>query len=133
RPDKGERDSPEALPDARSVHGGRVEELALDRLKAGEDRDGEERRSPPDVRDDDRGHRPAALAEPVDTAVREAAVHDRPVEDAEGRVEEPQPGDGRERGWHDPRQEQRGAREVLEAEGLVHEDGEGDTEPELED
>src|SRR5919198_5949960 len=88
RPDERHRDAPEALPRRGAIDRGRVEELAVYGLQPGEDADGEERSPPPDVRDDDRGHRPAPLAEPVDPTIRETAPHDRPVEHAERGVEE---------------------------------------------
>src|SRR5437879_9245404 len=86
-PDERDRDAPEALPERCAVDRGRVEELAVDRLQAGEDADGEEWCPPPDVRDDDRGHRPLPLAEPVDPAFSEVALHDSACEDNEGGVE----------------------------------------------
>ena len=46
--------------------------------------------------------------------------HQRPVDHAEGGIEDPLPGDGRQHGRHDERQQQQRARQVLEPEILVH-------------
>jgi hypothetical protein len=63
----------------------------------------------------------------------DAAVHEQPVHHAEGRVEDPHPGDGGERGGHDERQQQERPREVLAAEALVHHQGHAEPADQLQD
>ena len=125
-------DVPEALPGAGAVDGGGLVELGTDGLQAGQQGDGEERHAAPDVDDDDRRHGEVGVAQPVDAGGDEAELEQRPVEDAEGRIEHPLPGEGREHRRDDERQQDEGADDRLALEMPVEQDRQPQAERQLE-
>ena len=126
-------DVPEPLPGLGAVDGGGLVELGADGLQPGEQADGEERHAAPDVDDDDRDHGEVGIAQPVDAAGDQAELVEQPVEDAEGRIEHPLPGEGRQHGRDDEGQQDEGAGEGLALEIAVEQHREPQAERQLED
>src|SRR5439155_1342886 len=83
----------------------------------GEHDHGGERENPPRLHDDDGEERECRIAEPVQPAVEQAGRFERPVDHAERGVEDPRPGDRRERDRHRPWQEEDEAGEPPPPEG----------------
>jgi hypothetical protein len=73
------------------------------------------------------------VAEPQDTLGDQSKVQQRPVEDAEGRVEHPLPGQGAEHGGNDPGKKHRRSDDSLEPKGVVQEQGRQHPQAELEE
>src|SRR5262245_60037494 len=96
---------PEPLPWPRTVDGRCFLELRIDGLQAGEQADCIERNAAPDVHNDYRDHCQIRIAQPVDAPMDEPEAIERPVDHAEGRIEHPFPGEGREHGRNNEWQE----------------------------
>src|SRR3546814_10496275 len=99
----------EALPGVGAVDRGGLVQLRADRLHPGQQRDREERDAAPDVDGDDAAHREVGVTQPVDALVDQADLPQQPVQHAEGRVEHPLPGEGRQHRRDDERQQDEGA------------------------
>src|SRR5262249_56801328 len=108
-------------------------EFGTDGLQAGEQADGEERHPAPDVDDDNRDHGEVRIAEPIDPTGDQTEMVEDPIENAERRVEHPLPGESREHGRDDERQQDESTGERLATKITVEQHGQPQTEPQLED
>ena len=123
----------EAVPGARAVDRRRLVQFGADRLQPGQQADRVKRHAAPDIDDHDRDHREVRIAEPVDPAGDDVQLKEHPVQHAEGRVEHPFPGEGRQHGRDDERQQDEGADERLAAEMPVEQQRQPQAEHQFED
>jgi hypothetical protein len=108
-------------------------EFRTDGLQAGEQADGEERHPAPDVDDDNRDHGEVWIAQPVDPTADQAEMVEEPIENAERRVEHPLPGESREHGRDNEREQDESTGKSLAAEITVEQHGQPQPERQLED
>ena len=97
-------------------------------LQTGEDRDGEEGETAPDVGDTDGGDGIPAVAEEVDVRLDQRPTLEDPGDGAEDAVEQHQPGQTADRGRDDEGQQQTGPDEPAEAKRLIQHQGQTETE-----
>ncbi len=108
-------------------------QVRVDRLEPRQERDREERHPAPGVDPDGAPHRPAPVGEERELVRDEAKAVEEPVHHAERGIDHPPPGERREHGRHDERQQHRGADQTHAAELAVQEESEPHAEGQLED
>ena len=106
--------------------------LRGDSLQTGEDGDGEERESAPDVGDADGADSVPSIAEEVDVRLNDAPALEHPGDGAEHAVEQHQPGETADGCRDDEWQQQTGPNEPAEVERLVQYQGKAESQEELE-
>ena len=121
------------MPAVGPVQRGGLVQVGIDRLQPGQQRDGEEGHAAPGVHRDRAPHAVDAVGQERDLVHDEARPEEEPVQHAERRIEHPPPGERREHGRDDERQQHRGAQETLAAEAAIEQHGQRHAERQLED
>src|SRR6516165_2597518 len=123
---------PEALPRSCAVDGRRFLQFGIDGLQPGEQTDGVERHAAPYIDDNHRNQREIRVAEPIDARMDDAKPEQRPVDDAESRIEHPLPGEGRKHCRDDKGEQDKRAGESLAPKVAIEKQSKPQAEAKLE-